>query len=404
MTDVTGEAPKGAFFDIAEAAKETEQVVAVVEELRRRFGESALSASAQETLLPLTNKLATAALKIHENLSELEEKEPFGSEDSYWNVFRFFCADVNRGVVRSIEDVWSHVALSFDMGSETPDTLLETLEDWKQDFADDAKAKFKVVGELRQVERGFVFVELLPAPRPPKQQRRTQPSTRKITIEDTEETAAPTIDIVAIVRNLIPPGVHSVKQADVAKVIVSERPDLEYDEVIEEINRLIKDAGVFKYKPKRNQSSYLTLDEEVTRSIDSYDDVRKVEEKTPVELIAEKDIPLSAAIITYVIGTTKHVHEKVSTIKIANNVRKQIPSLGLVETQNVNRLVRALTTYGVMQFDKGAPLRGKGKAKSRSKSRQVMRAGIADQQVREQLKLVAEAGGITEYIEEIITR
>lgn len=405
MTDVAGTAPKGAFFDTDEAAQATERAIAVVEELHRRFGESALSASAQEVLTHLTSQLATTALKIHDDLSELEEKEPFGGEDSYWNTFRLFCAGDNRGIVRSGEDIWSHLSLSFDMGGETVDTLFETLDEWKNDIAEDAKKKFGVVGEFQEVERGFVFVESLQSPKPQSGNKSpVRAKAAKRSQKDSEADIETEIDIVEVVRSLIPADGHSVKQSEVAKAIILRRPGLDHAEVIGEINRLIEGSPVYKYKPRKNQPSYLTLNAEVVRAIADPDSSCITEEAPSTESLTEADIRISADIVGYIINSTKHVQEKLSTIKIANGIRGLHDSAKPLETREINRYVRILAEHKILQFDIGAPLRGRRKGLSRAKSRQVMRAGIATQQVRDELKVAMGNNEVAEYIEEILTR
>lgn len=147
-------------FSTAEiAAREGEAVLRALQVYDRMLGASALSGSSKVTLMPIADELRAATERVQTRIENIEEKELFGGDESYWNVFRYFCIEDNRGLLRSVEQVWDHLALTFDMSQETLGSISEALASWKNDIEEDAKQKYKATGVFDEIGVGFVFYE-----------------------------------------------------------------------------------------------------------------------------------------------------------------------------------------------------------------------------------------------------
>lgn len=129
-----------------------------------RLGGAAFTANQIEKLEGVLSELKDTAVALYRVAMELESQETFGEEESYWTTFRFFCTPDRAGTVFSVDELWEHLAKSYDMSAETRATLDETIREWTEDIEADAVVKFNLKGVFEKNKGGFVFIPYGPWP------------------------------------------------------------------------------------------------------------------------------------------------------------------------------------------------------------------------------------------------
>lgn len=384
--------PTGAFFDKNEAARAANELLRATETFRRRLASSAFSAGDQESLLPVLASISDGFDKAVDDVRTLEEKELFGEEESYWTVFRFFCSEANRGTNFTIERIWEHLALSYDMSRESVESVAETIGEWAGDICEDAKLKLGIVGTFQQSKDGsFVFVYSQPVVETPPVRQRV--SARKKTIEKQKTMSKEETIIRQGLSALLSESAPYIRQADLIKFILENNGDTDKEVLYDEINRL-KDEGIlYKFKITHRGGALLCTDESV---VELYT-VEKPEMQTtsPVDNNegdkADLDIILADSILSNLVNSLSHVQQMKPTINLTQTFG-----------QDVNATVRRLRAIGIVRIDRGSQLGGRRKELSKSKSKKVMRVGIINQTMKDQLKEHVQSGTLKEWLKSYI--
>ena len=385
------------FRDADEATKSLEGLVGQLERFRRQLGGSALSSTAIDQLLPLAEALNEGAADIIDVVVGLEEKEHFGDEESYWNVLRYFCVDGNIGTVRTLEDLWDHLALTFDMTGETLDTLADTLEDWRGDIETDAKVKYKAPGKFAAMGNGYVFYEdpASAARRETRQRVATRPKAAPVTSVPAIKPPEPAaVELTAEEQNtderihaLLQDFGKPVKQALIVKAIMDSDRTLTHGDILGRIDAMVADGKIYKFKLMKGGPAHLSLN--------SQDAV--VDAEAPVLVAApekaeeEIDFALAYEVLGILAGRGRKPGQMMATSQMINSITPR-DNGGIPSISELNRVARQLAAKGLVRTDMGTPLGGKGKAKSRAKSRSVFRVGIPDAERQELVRELLASG------------
>lgn len=392
--------------DAVLAARELESYAKV---FRTRLGASALSASVMEALLPVLEQSIGEMQRAYAMVEDLEEKEAFGDEESYWTTFRLFCSEANRGRAHSLDVVWSYLAMNYDMSKETDETLAETLDDWKTDIEADALAKFKLVGEFKEIDGKYAFVVI--EDRSPKPRAQRQPKSivapastpsAELGISTEDHTEPTEHNLVVVLGNILnASGSESVRQADFVREIQALMPDVSREEIIAMINELHAAGSLVKYKPVNGGAARICLNAEtvaaqVPNSQTSDVDASESSERLRDEML---DYVLASKIISHLIDTLTHVQQKVPT----STVRTALADTDMSLTdRDINATIRSLENMGVVETDRGALLGGGGKKLSKGRTLQVLRVGIASQEVKMLVKRLIDEDKLDEYLQALV--
>lgn len=397
--------PNGSFLDNADAILAARELGLEIRQFRTQLGASALSASAMAELLPVLADSIDELTRAQGMVEDLEEKEVFGDEDSYWNVFRLFCSENNRGNALSLGAVWGHLAMTYDMSAETPETLADTLAEWTADIEADALTKFKLMGQFKEIEGNYGFVVIedrSPKPRVRKQQTQVAtPVAAAIApevVEQALETSSSGDIVMALSEMLQASNGGSVRQADFIREIQVMLPDMSREEAIEAINDLHASGSLIKYKPTRGGAARICLDAVAAAAETERNMVEGADQETSNDRLRNEavDYELATSVIHYLIDNLTHVQQKVPTSTIHTALA---PSDATLTDRDVNTMIRALEGMGVVETDRGALLGGGGKKLSKGKTRQVLRVGLASQEVKVLVKRLIDEDKLDEYLQ-----
>jgi hypothetical protein len=402
MIGETNDARAGRIFLNPEEAKVALEALLIdMSDFRKQLGGSALSAIAQETLMPLVEELNETAADITDAVFELESKEQFGGEESYWNVFRYFCVEGKRGQVNSVADIWDHLALTFDMSAETYDTLADTLLDWKVDIETDAKKKFKVTGRFEAAGYGYVFYEDLLASRASRQTTKRVASSPKLKAEpeviEISQTEAEKVEdsTEQKIISLIEGFGGSAKQATVVKSAFMQGIDLDYVQMLRIINEMTAAGVIYKFKPLPKSPTHLALSEEYIETSPNPVDGKSSEEResTPV------DTELAYEILKLLTARGRKPKQMMATSQMISKISLQDgEDERVITSRDLNTIARLLESKGLVKTDTGTPLQGGGKEKSRAKSREVFRVGIPDSASLDAVRAILQTRGLEDLL------
>ncbi len=379
------------FRDVDEAKIEGEAILAILARYERRLGTSALSASAIGVLTPVAEQMQGVSERIVERVEDLEEKEIFGDEESYWNTFRFFCVEGNRGTVRTIGELWDHLALSFDMTNETLETLAETLAEWKSDIEADAKAKYGSSGVFTELGGGFVFYE------EPLSVEKSRVTVRKVPIKQLAPRPAES-EVVEDVPELEPMdeiilttlatigGVG--KQAAVIKMIMNAHTEFEREDVLRQIDKLSAAGKIHKFKPSKDRPAFLALD--VDRVLIAPD----TEISESPEKVEEVDVELAEEVLRILTERNRKPGQMMATSQMINKI--EFPDR-IISIRQLNAIARLLEEKNLAYTDTGSPLTGK-QSRSRSRSRSVFRVGIPTSETMQLVRGILADRTLTDYV------
>ncbi len=368
LGDYSGGVIKSSFIDEDEASKALNQLVEVAQVFRERLGRSALASTSQELLAPLAETLAYEAKKIKDNIDEFEEKETFGGEESYWNLFRYFCVEGNRGNIRSLSEIREHLALSYDMSGETLDSLAETVDEWQADIEADALSRFKVQGKFVALESGFVFYEEiaktttsknLPTPRAIPHVKTTQVVASEAndpSSENPENTEGKvSVSLNEAVATLISDHGGSVKQSLIVKAIISSRPGLDRNEVLDAINAMVEDGKVFKFRRSGQGPAYLSAEKdlETESTIQHTHEIESPHERKGV------DINLARNVLEILTERGRKPGQMIATSQMINTIATG--EFSEIEIRQLNLVVRELEGVGWHELTWGLHLAEKAK-------------------------------------------
>lgn len=393
-SEYSGGAPVAPFADGKEAAKALEAVSRNIRETRKRLAVSALVGSDRDLLMPAAVRIATEAGHVADEVDAIEDKPEFGDEASYWTVFRLFCVENNRGLIRNLVQIWDHLALSFDMGKETFESLEEALLEWSDDITADAESKFGVMGRFEAQGAGYVFYELnLPARRVARPSGSRQapgditptaidagPASTGAhadvetpgpdTVADEEARQCEDVGLSGRIIAIVEEADASIRQADIVKLILTDNPELEKERIYGQIEEMVGRGQLIKFRPKKNGAAHLALSQEQVWAVPDLDagDGEFDTEKLVV------DINIVSRVLAILTERNRKIGQMTATSQMINRLLGDIPGLTI---RQLNAHVRSLAKRGLVTTDMGTPLGGT-KEKSRAKSHKVLRVGVGD--------------------------
>ncbi|HRJ06542.1 MAG TPA: hypothetical protein PK096_03375 [Candidatus Saccharibacteria bacterium] len=382
-------APEGAFLDVEDALETGRTLLEVTEMFRRRLAASAFGSIDRSGFETIAGGLSRESDAINEVVEAMEDKDTFGDEESYWNVFRFFCLDKSRGKQFTIEEVWRHVAKSYDMSEETTESLADTLREWADDLAEDTFSRFGAKGRLVEIAGTFSFAPLggEPIVKP------VEPSKSFLVpdvIESLEtEVSKATKEVSDYVLQCVAPG--PIKQAELRKQLAEQFPELDEDTVFAILNEMVETGQVFKFKPVPKSAAYFARDEsDIDRIIDLYE--KKLENTQEREQENETlDIALGAEILSGLAGLKQHLR-RLEPVELWRTINKSSGMPEKSDTTAIKRAARLMSEMGLVYA--GEMKKGTGGSRSgalskrgmKSKSTRVFKIGLASYDVKAEIK------------------
>jgi hypothetical protein len=353
----------------------------------------------QATVRSITSEIGSKALNETLRGLETEASEPFGSEESYWTVYRMFASEVNRGRPWTISEIWEYLAKSYDMTGETYRTIEDTLFEWKADLEQDALERSGAKGIF--VKHAGIFAYAVP-PTPisstVEQKPAPVPAIEEITVQESVEEEDPILRIRDAIKDILISSTDGVIKQAVLKKAISSRYDVpsvtpEYLQTL--INSFVADKVFYKFR--RQKVSHLSL---IPRDDDTLDIEQKIFEKeeSGEELV---DIKLSVAVLQAFCRPGTHVQQKLTLnelwriIKDIDDKSVAAPADEIEQLKVVcnNLKVSNMVTAGGMKRGTGG-IRTKSATtikRRRSATSHVYKVGLMDQDLKNELQEVTEA-------------
>lgn len=367
-------------------------VTSNVKDLTARLAGIALSEAQKPALVEAGDDLLEVTKRLQERIAELEAKEPFEGEAPYWTVFRLFCIEDNRGKVFTLDEILQYLALSYDMSAETYDTLDETLAEWAEDIAEDAKEIFRVHGTFKQIgDDGYAFVESLRQPKlKPTRSKKVEETSQKPTLQDILQPIAAherdkEQEVLEAVMLILADG--PARQPDVRKALVAVMPGVEYDSSLQILDSLVEKRLLFRFKvaSAKKGAAYLSLNEEdALRASETQDEQQAGKELGKKEV--RLDIPVAVATINALLSKEKwNQRFTVQNIWASLDDAVKDSLQGSESTRKreeagvkaVGTACQVLSRFGIIE---------RGMFRIRSRGRREFKSGIASHEIWEYLK------------------
>lgn len=386
-----------------------EQLQEDANDLLLRLGTTAFSATQIVELNERLNKLKDTVDATYVAAAELEYKPPFGDEESYRTTFRLFCVGEGKGTVLSIEQIWQHLAKTYDMSAETLDTLLETLDEWASDMELDAKEQMKIAGEFLATEGGYVFAPLRASGLVRVDEAEAQtpieeasPKPALVNRPDTEPRSVENMfadKFLQYIRTrLVAEG--DIRQADIKKAAIRINDSLEATELQQYIDSYITEGVIYKYREGNVALLSLTPKESLPKAS------REELDNTDGDLIRALDTNLAAEVLMLLCAPKTHYQQKLDAGTIWRSMnpdesRAPTPE----EEKNIRtacRLVEKrykLLTTGQEKIGTGGRVRTNSATSSirrRSSSNTIFKIGLASQDAKKRVQAKLAEGGIAQ--------
>lgn len=372
-------------------AREIDATTGRIEIFSQRLAERALSAVDHATVADATERLHEATQALKDTVEQTDILQKYGDEESYYTVFRLFCAGDHPGTVYSLEEIYDHLALTYDMSGVRLGKLARDLSEWTKKINDDAK-KAGIQGRFIPFGDGFVFAVLgntMPtsAETEPKPVEEIEENEAKVEIAEEKEQPAKTEPDTETERELAPAEQAildwfdeqpetGVKQPIAIKEL-SKKFHVAIDATKVIIDELIIRGLLYSYKPNPSHAALL-LRTPPEHSAETKDGVEKVGDP---ELSAQ----FATEIIKLILGNIQHQQQKIPT----SELYRRLCDASIIGTDTTstdfNSMIRYLVRVGVLETDMGSQLTGRRKGSSKGKKVQVLRAGIASQEVKDVL-------------------
>jgi hypothetical protein len=382
-----------------------------LEKLRTDLASLALSDATRADALAAADSLVQSAMGVREAIveSDTDDNEIFGDEESYWTVYRMFASAANQGRLWSLDEIWEHLAKSYDMSGETYQTVEETLEEWRSDIEQDALDRTGVNGAFMRHEDSYVFAEFqskstptvpVEVVRPPRVQKN---DTRRAAIEKT----TPLQDLGERIKTILKDSTDgTVKQSQVKKALAADGiPVAVTQEQLQETIDALVGGGCF-YKFQRGGVAHLSL----TPRDNEVRGVRQGKSEKDSNGEEPLDIPLSVDILRALCAPGAHYQQKLTLNELWRKIydvddkSQAIPDSEIEQlkrTCNYLRAIDIVTAGGEKRGTSGTKTRTATSSKRRrSGNTHVYKVGLASQQVKKELQDVLHTHSAEKYIQE----
>jgi hypothetical protein len=382
-----------------------------LERLRTDLASLALSDATRADALAAADSLVQSAIGVREAIAEsdTDDNEIFGDEESYWTVYRMFASAANQGRLWSLDEIWEHLAKSYNMSGETYQTVEETLEEWRSDIEQDALDRTGVNGAFMRHEDSYVFAEFQSKSTPtvPVEVVRTPRVQTNDTLRAAIEKATPLQDLGECIKAILKDSADgTVKQSQVKKALAADGIPVAVapEQLQETIDALVGDGCFYKFQ--RGGVAHLSL---MPRDNEAQGIRRGKSEKDNNDE-ESLDIPLSLDILKALCAPGAHYQQKLTLNELWRKVydvddkSQAIPDSEIEQlkrTCNYLRAINIVTAGGEKRGTSGTKTRAATSSKRRrSGNTHVYKVGLVSQQVKKELQDVLNTRSAEKYIQE----
>lgn len=391
-------------FDPLALASEIEATTERIVNFHGNLAGRALSAVDHATVMEATQRLNEAAQALESTVERTVILEEFGGEESYYTVWRLFCAGDHPGTAYTIEEIYDHLAKNYDMSGVSLEALVQDMVDWTKDINDDAK-KAEIPGRFISLDDDvFVFAvsgNTIPSsaviePEPVEERKdaeaeveiaeeKDQPAEAESDIETKRELnpAEQTILVwfdeqLRVKKSLKKP--YTVKE-------LSSLFNIDKDETLNIIDSLVERGMLFKLKTNPSHAPVLVRElPEETAEVSDAEYAKK--EVAKLRLTPE----LATEIVRVILDRVQTQQQKVAT----GNIYTELLESGAVNKDviitELNRLMRQMESMGVLVIGTG-----------KSRRREVMQVGISSQEVKDILTSALRQGRLEKVIADYLS-
>lgn len=389
----------GAFLDAEEAINVGNELRDYFDIYGRRLAATALNATHQQDLIDISSGIKKVTEGIEEIIDDLRDKDPFGSEESYWTTFRLFCIEKNRGQIFTLADITRYLARTYDMTQEKPETIAEALGEWMDDFEQDAFSKFGIKGRLvKLAEDQFTFALVNQTDEytvPKKRHPKVSTHKRSYDIDSTEVTKELVVDpqVMAFVLAQLEQG--PIKQPVLRRMLKERFPEIKDDGTLSLLNAITQTEAIYKFKPTQSGSAVYALEpfEPMDYRQGKVDQENRQE---PEEL----NIEMGVTILAELANVKEHLR-KLEPVELWRRINRSTMMPTKAETAAIKRAARLMSRLGITEA--GEAKKGTGSAPrsgggtnlrgQRSKKTRAFKIGLVSYEVKAEIKQLMQQRG-----------
>ena len=369
-------------------ASEIDTMTERIVNFRGNLAERALSAVDHATVADATERLHEAAQALKIAVEQTDVLQEYGGEESYYTVFELFCAGDQPGTAYSLEEIYAHLALKYDMGGESLDRLAQDMIDWTKDINDDAK-KAGIQGLFISLDNNNKFVFAVPGHTMP-----ASAETEPAPVEEIKEDEAE----VEIAEEKEQPEENEPDTDTERELAPAEQAILDwFDEQLGHkkslkqpyaVNELSSQLGIGRgemssiidslvergllFRQRTNPSHAPVLVRELPEENADVSD-KEYAKKEVVKLSLTPE--LATEIVRVILDKVETYQQKVPTGYVyAELLESGVINKDVIITE-LNSLIRQMETMGILVVGTG-----------KSRRKQIMQVGISSQEVRARLK------------------
>lgn len=402
--------------EVAEASKFADALVELAEKVRQSVGELAVTDNRPKTTLEVSSALHGATFAISaiqraverystqpipeealaEDLELEDEPEYSLDDDETFEIARRFTLR-KLGFAFTIGELQEHLEKN---GVVIPSAqkLRVYFELWREDIVYDLR-ELGTDGRWMEFpvgkQKGWVFAEVTNGKKseaPKTIPRAPKPIAKEAEVAEDEpaEQAGEDTDKILLERTIMI-VMQIVNEPIARRFVIAAAEERGYDTTIisHAIQSLVEEGKLYAYR--QGGRSMLTknprdVPEKRTTGSQQTQRAASAEQTT-----LETDLDLAVSVVSIFLQPGRHVSQQLTTKEVLAILgRKQTAS----NSNQVKQLARQLRRTGIMVINI-APL---NKGGHRSSSQQVLKVGLASQQVKEELLAVLQSGGLTSYL------